>query len=48
MSLRQDSQNAAEKFIRALDFHTLAIIQAGAYIRLHFYSLEEDPAHFSQ
>ena len=47
-SLCKDSQKAAEKVIEALGFHTLAIIQAGAYIRLRFCSLEEYPAHFRQ
>ena len=47
-SLCEDSQKAAEKVIEALGFHTLAIIQAGAYIRLRFCSLEEYPAHFRQ
>ena len=45
-SLCEDSQKAAEKVIQALGFHTLAIIQAGAYIRLRFCSLKEYPAHF--
>ena len=45
-SLYEDSQKAAEKVIRALGFHTLAIVQAGAYIRLRFCSLEDYPAHF--
>ena len=47
-SLYEDSQKAAEKVIRALGFHTLAIIQAGAYIRLRFCSLEDYPVHFRQ
>ena len=47
-SLREDKHKAAEKVIQALGFHTLAIIQAGAYIRLRFCSLEEYPAQFGQ
>ena len=42
----KDKKEAAEKVIQALGFHTLAIIQAGAYIKLRFCSLEEYPAHF--
>ena len=47
-SLCEDSQKAAGKVVQALSFHTLAVIQAGAYIRLRFCSLEEYPAHFRQ
>ena len=47
-SFRKDSQKAAEKVVQALGFHTLAIIQAGAYIRLRFCSLEDYPARFRQ
>ena len=46
--LREDKHKAAEKVVQALGFHTLAIIQAGAYIRLRFCSLEEYPAQFRQ
>ena len=47
-SVCKDSQKAAEKVIQALGFHTLAIIQAGAYIKLRFCSLEEYPAHLKR
>ena len=44
----EDNMKAAKIIIQALGLHTLAIIQAGAYIRLRFCSLEEYPFHFKQ
>ncbi len=42
-SLREDYSEAAEKVLQALAFHTLAIIQAGAFIKRHYYPLEQYP-----
>ena len=42
-SLRGDKTKAAEKIVQDLGFHTLAIIQAGAFIKLRFCSFEEYP-----
>ncbi len=42
-SLREDSSEAAEKVLQALGFHTLAIIQAGAFIKLRRCPLEYYP-----
>lgn len=44
----EDDQKAAENVVQALGLHTLAIIQAGAYIKLRFCSLEEYPIHLKQ
>ena len=44
----EDNEKAAKSVIQALGLHTLAIIQAGAYIKLRFSSLEDYPAHFKQ
>ena len=40
-SLREANQKAVENVVQALGFHTLAIIQAGAFIKRHHFSLEE-------
>ena len=48
ISLREDRKKAAEKVIQALGLHNLAIIQAGAHIRLRYCSLGEYSAHFRQ
>ena len=45
---REDDQNAAEKIVQILGSHTLAIIQAGAYVKQQRCSLEDYPAHFRQ
>ena len=47
-SSRENNQEAAEEVVQVLGFHTLAIIQAGAYIKFRFCSLEEYPIHFRQ
>ena len=47
-SSREDDQNAAERIVKTLGSHTLAIIQAGAYIKQQRCSLEDYPAHFRQ
>ena len=44
VSLHDESRKAAEKVVKALGFHTLAIIQAGAFIRLRRCPLERYPA----
>lgn len=44
----EDNQKAGENIVRALGLHTLAIIQAGAYIKFRFCSLEEYPTHLKQ
>ena len=40
-SSREANQKAAQNVVQALGFHTLAIIQAGAFIKRHHFSLEE-------
>ena len=47
-SIREDQQEAAEKVVHALGSHTLAIIQAGASIRLGLCSLERFPILFKE
>ena len=47
-SSREDDQNAAGKIVQTLGSHTLAVIQAGAYIKQERCSLEDYPAHFRQ
>lgn len=47
-SSRENNREAAEEVVQVLGFHTLAIIQAGAYIKFQFCSLEEYPIHFRQ
>lgn len=42
-SWREDNQNGAEKVVQALGFHTLAIVQAGAFIKHRRYSLKQYP-----
>ena len=42
----EGNQKAAEHIIQVLGFHTLAIIQAGSFIKRHRCSLEEYPALF--
>ena len=37
----ENNQKAGEKVVQSLDFHTLAIIQAGAFIKNHHFSLEQ-------
>lgn len=44
----EDNQEAAEKVVQALESHTLAIIQAGASIKLGYCSLEEYPIFFKE
>lgn len=43
-----DNPKAGENVVQALGLHTLAIIQAGAYIKLRFCSLEEYPTILKQ
>ncbi len=47
-SSREDRQEAAEKVVNALGSHTLAIIQAGASIKLGFCSLDRYPILFKE
>lgn len=47
-SSRGDNHKAAEKVVQDLSFHTLAIVQAGAFIKLRFCSLEEYPIRFKK
>ena len=47
-SSRERNQKAAEKVVRDLGFHTLAVIQAGAFVKLRFCTLEEYPIIFKQ
>ncbi|KAF6223218.1 hypothetical protein HO133_000060 [Letharia lupina] len=47
-SSRGDNHKAAEKVVQDLSYHTLAIVQAGAFIKLRFCSLEEYPILFKE
>ena len=47
-TLWEDRDEAAKRIIRTLGSHTLAIIQAGAYIKQRFCSLEDYPTRFKQ
>ena len=47
-SLHEDKKEAALKIVHTLGFHTLAIIQAGAFIKNGFCPLEEYPVLFKQ
>lgn len=42
-SRREEDQKAAEKVVQALGYHTLAIVQAGAFIKHRRYSLKQYP-----
>ena len=43
-SSREDKREAAEKVVQALGSHTLAIVQAGAFIRIRHCPLEDYPS----
>ena len=43
-----DKDNAAERILQDLGYHTLAIIQAGAYIKLRYCSFEDYPFQLKQ
>lgn len=46
VSSREEKQKAAEAVVQILGFHTLAIIQAGAFVKLHRCPLERYPDIF--
>ena len=47
-TLWKDRHEAAKRIVQTLGSHTLAIIQAGAYIKQRFCSLEDYPTRFRQ
>lgn len=47
-SSRGDNHKAAEKVVQDLSYHTLAIVQAGAFVKLRFCSLGDYPNLFKE